>query len=130
MSALSINIGYDTSYPWPIEVKIPDATRPGRFQIHRFTAYFKAMPTDEARDLVGKADKAREDGHRATAMDIDKELLRRVLTGWNLAEPHTTANLEAAMRNAFLLAGMNEGYKQSITGEAVLERAEGNSQTQ
>jgi hypothetical protein len=80
--------------------------------------------------MVGKADKAREDGHRATAMDLDKSLLRRVLTGWNLREPHNPANLEAAMNNAFLLAGLNEGYRQSITGEAVLERAEGNSPAQ
>ncbi|MFV3126123.1 phage tail assembly chaperone [Niveispirillum sp. KHB5.9] len=123
MAGLSFKKGKETTYPWPITVKLPSQATAGRFTDHSFIANFKVLPTSESRAMVAEADRARDAGRSGDAMDLDKGILREVMQGWSgLEEEFTAENLEECMDNPFFLTGLINGYRKSISGEGAQAR--------
>lgn len=101
-------------FDWPVEVRKPvgvDGKGRPRFETHRFTARFQALPLDEA----------------ASAMDGQEPrepLLERVLVGWGedvqdeAGEPlpFTAENLKRLVRIGYVGAALTEAYFRAITG--------------
>lgn len=118
--SLSFRQGKETSYEWPITVKLPSQRIPGQFTNHTFTAVFHQLPTTESRQLVADSERARAQGRTGEAMDLDKDILRRALAGWRgLEEEFSEENLEECMDNPFFLLALMDGYRKSVSGEGV-----------
>lgn len=123
MSGLSFRKGKEDTYHWPITVKIPSQRMAGQFTNHSFTAIFNALPTTESRNMVAEADRARERGRTGDAMDLDKDILRRAVAGWDgLDEDFSPESLEECMDNPFFLTGLIDGYRKSVSGEGAQAR--------
>ncbi|MFM2042123.1 MAG: Phage tail assembly chaperone [Pseudomonadota bacterium] len=120
----SIRKGREQTYSFPVDVKCPNPRLPGQFITETFKAEFRALPTSESRELVAEADKARDQGRSGEAMDLDKNILREVVVGWEGLEEEFSADmLEEAMDNPFYLNGLMTAYRKSLSGEAVQRRA-------
>lgn len=121
---LSIKQGREDAYTFPVKIKVPSTRLPGQFQEYTFQAKIKALPTSESRAMVAAADQAREQGRHGEAMDLDKQLLRQVICGWEgVTEEFNEDNLEEALDNPFFLSGLMDAYRKSLSGEAVQRRA-------
>jgi hypothetical protein len=120
---LSLKVGMDRTFEWPIEVKVPSDKLAGQHLRFRFNAEFKALPTDEARAKLDEADLARREGRASEAADLDKSMLRDALVGWKgLDEAFDDTAREEAFANPFILQGLMEGYRKAVTGEGVQAR--------
>lgn len=114
------SVGKEHVYPWPCEVREPSINRPGQFDTYRITVMFKTLPVDEGKEIA--AELADADDFYA------KALLRRVVQGWgaNVQEPFNEETFELAINNVLVLNAMSQGYRKSVTGEAVQARKKGN----
>lgn len=103
-------------FDWPVEIRKPvgvdEQGRP-RFETHRFTARFKALPIDEAAGAM-------EEG----GDEPRQPLLERVFVGWGddvqdedgKPLPFTVENLRRLLRIGYVGAAVTEAYFRAITG--------------
>ena len=119
---MGIKLGRDETYVYPCTIRLPNERIPGQFTSHRVDVTFKSLPSEESREMLREA---REAGQTS---GLDKEILRKVVVGWDagIEAPFNDENLEVAMDNVFILAGLMEGYRASTSGEAAQARARKN----
>lgn len=110
-------------FAWPVTVKVPSTTTPGEHVEQRFTARFRAMPSDEGEALLD-SHRSDESGFGAAHFEID--FIKRILVGWedgvldevgNVA-PFSEAVLDLAMSFPPFRAGVLAAYRAALNGVA------------
>lgn len=116
-------------YEWPVDVKVPSDKLPGHYDVQRFFARFRALPTSEAQALREALDALPEDERRAQAHD----LLHRVMVGWREIQgedgqplPYSAEALDQACEVPYVAVALYEAYGASITGAGREQRRRGN----
>lgn len=107
-------------YPWPVTIRHPDPETPGRWFDQTFTARFRAVTADEAKDLFDLRD--------------DAAVVRDVLVGWdgivdtNKAEiPFSSTIVERLVADLRFAQGVAQAWGLSVQPTAAQARAMGNS---
>lgn len=68
-------------YPWPVNVSIPDAERPGKFKTSTFTGHFRKLSAQAAQEAVARL--AEPDVPFEERYQRENEFLSDVLLGWD-----------------------------------------------
>ncbi len=102
-------------FDWPVDIRKPvgvDARGKPKFDTHRITCTFRALPLDEA------AAELEADGETPRA-----PLLQRVLTGWEGVQdetgeplPCTPDNIARLIRIGYVGSVIVEAYFRALTG--------------
>lgn len=113
----------DYRYWWPIKVRIPnpDPRRAGQFIEQTFKAEFRAMPTDEAHDVLEEIAKLEGDARA----ERQNDLLKRVVVGWDddvvddREEPIPFSGdvLAELLTNVWVVAAFYRAWSTAMTGE-------------
>ena len=103
-------------FDWPVEIRKPvgiDGAGRARFDRHRITVTFRALPLDEAAGALEEGD---EDAPRTP-------LMQRVVTGWQGVHgedgeplPCTPENVARLCRVGYVGAALTEAYFRALTG--------------
>lgn len=102
-------------FDWPVDIRKPvglGARGQPKFETHRITVTFRALPLDEAADAM-EGDAPRE------------PLLERVVIGWDGVQdedgealPCTPENVRRLCRIGYVGAALTEAYFRALTGRA------------
>ena len=111
---MALKIGREPVYVFPCDIKWPNERIPGQFVSTRVNVTFRALELSASRAML---DKAAADGSH----DLDKQILRDVIVNWDegFEEPFGPEILEVALDNPWIKSGLMDGYKKSVSGEAV-----------
>lgn len=115
---MGIKLGRESTYVYPCDIRFPSERTPGQFTTHRVNVSFRSLPTEQSRQMLQEAAAANE------TAGLDKDILREVVVGWDdgIEDPFNAETLEVAMDNVFVLAGLIEGYRASVSREAAQAR--------
>ncbi len=105
-------------YWWPVEIKMPSATRSGAWDTHSFEAQFAAVPASEARKIAGEIAalaSAEERAEREHAVLIGAVRdWRNVVDDDDQPVPFSEDALRQAMELGWFRNGLYRAYFRSL----------------
>jgi hypothetical protein len=108
-------------YWWPVEIKMPDPAKPGKFHTQKFQMQFRAQPTDEARELTreieGLPAEQQAEREHAHLICVCRDWNEDVVDEDNKPIAFSEDRLRQALQFAWFRMGLYTAYRDSIVGD-------------
>ncbi len=107
---------------WPVEVKVPSAEKPGKFDKQTLEVEFLAMEMEEARELAEQWSRLKTDEEKS---DHEHDLIKRVVVNWRNVDDDdgeavdfSSDNLDRMLGITFVRIPIYRAYGAAMAGEA------------